>query len=127
MTSGLWSIRCYTYWSSSLARGLTGAQVLSGPIYQHLAGVRVYVQPGDGVSSANFAPYNSRLPNGVLQLYVIEWVAQIQQWNYMAAQTIWDGQPTNTSTNYALTDILTTNNATMFLPASAVGSLIWRT
>ncbi|GLI60426.1 hypothetical protein VaNZ11_002579 [Volvox africanus] len=112
----LWHIRCFTYYAGSITNGITGASVLSGVIYQHLAGVRVYYQPGDNVNQTNYAPYNTRFPSGTYQLYVIEWVAQSPQWNTAAAQTILDGglDPNN--------NILTTNSTTMILPAATLAS-----
>ncbi|GLC33969.1 hypothetical protein PLESTF_000182700 [Pleodorina starrii] len=120
VTWPVWNIRCYTYWSASLARGLTGAQVLGGPIFQHLAGVRVYFQPG-GPSTFNYAPYVTRFPPGVFQLYVIEWVALGQQWNPLATQTIWDG----VTSSFNVADALTTNRSSMVLPASADAPFAW--
>lgn len=109
-TWDIWSVRCYTYYASSILRGTTGALILNGAVFQHLAGVRVYEQWGDGVNSYSYAPINTRLAGNLYQLYVIEWVAFAQQWNPFALQTVWDGVATN---------VLTTNSATMILPSGA--------
>ncbi|KXZ55015.1 hypothetical protein GPECTOR_3g178 [Gonium pectorale] len=116
-----WHIRCFTYYSGSIANGVSRALNLNGPVFQHLAGVRAYEQWGNS-SFANFAPYGTRFGSNVYQLYVIEWVALGQMWNRLAGQTIWDG--TTYTTNG--TAVLTTNSASMILPSSALGPLSWQ-
>lgn len=91
--------------------------MLGGPIFQHLAGVKAYFQPGNGVDAFNYAPLRTRFPSGMYQLYVIEWVALGRQWSWLADQTIWDG----TEAGSGIADMLTTNSRAMILPAEAAG------
>ncbi|KAG2483909.1 hypothetical protein HYH03_017230 [Edaphochlamys debaryana] len=121
ITWPVWHVRCYTYWSGSLSNGTSRALNLIGAAFQHQAGVRIYDQPGDGISFTNFAPYRTRFAANVYQLYVIEWVAYGQLWNLVAQQTIWDG----TFDTSKATAVLTTNPNTMILPPASLGAFRW--
>ncbi|GFR48272.1 hypothetical protein Agub_g10138 [Astrephomene gubernaculifera] len=122
ITWNVWSIRCFTYYAASISGGKSRAQNLGGPVFQHLAGVRVYEQWGDGLSFASMAPAKTRFGSVLYQLYVIEWVAMGQMWNRLAGQTVWDGtlDAGNSSS------ILTTNSNAMILPAAALAPMSWQ-
>ncbi len=86
--------------------------------------LQVYAQPGDGVTYVLQAPRRTnfsvatplqRTP-GVYQLYSVEWIALGSFWNLVSRLQVMDGTVLTNVT--AMT--LTTNNATMVLPPSAV-------
>jgi hypothetical protein len=122
ITWNIWHVRCYTYWSGSLVNGTSRAFNLVGAVFQHLAGVRVYDQFGDGLNFYNYAPVGSRIPSNVYQLYVIEWVGYGSLWNRVAQQTVWNGVFNTSNT----ANVLTSDSASMILPPAAAAPYAWK-